>query len=39
MAIKNLREFADTLKSNKVEYQGLWADVSQMMGDGAFNRL
>lgn len=39
MAIKNLREFADSLKGNKVEYQGLWADVSQMMGDGAFNRL
>lgn len=39
MAIKNLREFADSLKSNKAEYQTLWADVSQMMGDGAFNRL
>lgn len=39
MAIKNLRVFADTLKANKVQYESLWADVSTMMGDGAFGRL
>ena len=39
MAIKNLREFAETLRSNKSEYETLWNDVSVMMGDGAFDRL
>lgn len=39
MAIKNLRVFADTLKANKEPYEGLWEDVSTMMGDGAFDRL
>lgn len=39
MAIKNPREFADTLRSNKAEYESLWDDVSTLMGDGAFNRL
>lgn len=39
MAIKNLREFADSLRNNKTEYEDLWSDVSQLMGDGAFDRL
>ena len=39
MAIKNPRDFAETLRSNKVEYENLWDDVSTLMGDGAFNRL
>lgn len=39
MAIKNPREFADTLRKNKAEYESLWDDVSTLMGDGAFNRL
>lgn len=39
MAIKNLREFAETLRGNKSEYESLWNEVSQLMGDGVFNRL
>ena len=39
MAIKNPRDFADTLRNNKAEYESLWDDVSTLMGDGAFNRL
>lgn len=39
MAIKNIREFADTLRRNKTEYEPLWNDVSTLMGDGVFNRL
>lgn len=39
MAIKNLRDFADTLKENKTEYQSLWSDVSKLLGDGTFDRL
>lgn len=39
MAIKNMRDFADSLKSNKTTYQALWEDVSTMMGDGVFDRL
>lgn len=34
-----MREFADSLKSNKTMYQSLWEDVSTMMGDGVFDRL
>lgn len=39
MAIRNPREFADTLRANKSEYEGLWNDVSTLMGDGTFDRL
>lgn len=38
MAIKNLREFADSLRNQKTDYESLWADVSTMMGDGSFDR-
>lgn len=39
MAIKNLREFADTLRANKSTYESLWNDVSVLMGDNVFSRL
>lgn len=39
MVVKNARQFADSLKSNKNTYMSLWSEVSTMMGDGVFTRL
>lgn len=39
MAIKNPRDFAESLRKNKVQYESLWDSVSTLMGDGVFNRM
>lgn len=39
VSLKDKKSFADNLKSNKSTYEDLWARVSEIMGDGSFDRL